>query len=1837
MNKNLKRNILLVTIIISIAIVFVPIYFFVLADENDDGKFVVSNKRITGVVDGTPGFDFEESANPSENAGIDISDNNGIVRTFDSITYEVGYTIAEREPTSSDLTGRSIFVEVLIPKTYETVLRYGDSVSISLNENTPSSIESVGNAYYGSVNIENTDYYYAGFNVLISGDAALNAETNFEFTLEKINSEDLSNYHSIKPLIFIKESTDNNVRSIADINALPQNSADRVLPGDITCEKRVSQIDPITSEVTETTSGQCAVEITGKEDYFLNMYLGNRKAASPESPEKSRILPVGLLLGLRNQVIEKNGETRVKGIKGLIIPKTVALNISNNSNKLSFNENSYAPYRTYQTTDDYKIEINGTEMGAISNGEIISGSINNNTLSITIDNIKDYVVSEYIANGNVDFYYFSTNYFLTTLAERGEYDYSDISATLTTNKNNINGVTSSLNIVDTYEYVLGNYLSNIEIYESSKSSGTANNALPYGLANLNYGSDFTLRTSFDFSNTQASGLYALTNYIKIDNDAFKLTNDNSGTYPNSYVFRSNEVGSVPSIKLATETMGENTNDRVLFGFGEWTLDYFEATNAAGCPNLASLTKEQLMNLYGGPCIEAKNTVQWAYSPVATNDIHGQEITSQKGPLIVESTYVSYNTSYIDPGSGGILELYGVVVDNYEIAGSTHQIVTSAMAYGKDANDIRYFGYDQYSGTTLASNENSFVKTSYNFENNQLVGLNSNICSASEGRCTVAGNTALISGIKVTQPIITTHKATDLTREENSFYYYPLAIQVNSQASKADDSNLTFNSIFVDVYLPSYMNVIDNFGVSNEKVPTSIENTTLSTIRSRLNKEAPETDVEYKVYHYILTQGTEGLSDSEKADLITGKLSDFTIYSDIDLIITPNASRPEIYAVVDFQATRYWTDGNNQPRSKEFKSIISESERSRLKNDVVLYNASPVTTKASTTPSNIEKNGSYTFNMLAYNHSGSITTTDPETGEAVQGYTYPNTSLYYVLPYDGDMSSSDISSKIGKTKYKVNFTSESYDSIANKLDYDFYYMKSGENPSNIITNEIKTTSEPSTNWVAWADPTTPVSDVIAIKIVKKTPFDINTYFGSSTGLVVNVETVGSSDGNLFYNSFHILAEKPSNFSCDVNEEDSDIDAGYCTNAKTTKANYVSSISKTSVYERTISGFVFEDYDYNGIYTSDESKLKDIPVSLYKMGDVPENYDPINPSTFVKENDVLVGTTITGENGNYYFGGLSSGNYYVSYTIDDEKYIVADVGKTDDNIPDSENNNSSASLVPNTNKAVSQILVLPEDITVGKLSINNINLGLAVKKEMAISLNKYITEVSVTKNGKTDVYDYSNENKTQVTINVLNPKDTTIRVKYSFSIGNTKYYPGYIGLIIDSMPESMTFNPDLIENQNWMMYDGLLYYNGLSGKLLLPNEKQYFTLVLDLELKQAGTYRNVVSARDLVLMGEELPVYDFSNLSSSNNITFKNDKKVSTKVTPVETETPSNPTTELTVFNTGSIVNAKMKQLSGTANAQAKTKNTAITAIKKATNEPAETNKTENNIVSTSDSTNPIYMWYSKGTIYWWSESDKVYLNSDSSYLFNNLTSVENIETKKFDTSLVTNMESMFGKCSSLTTVDLSKFNTSNVTNLQKLFIDCTNLTNINLSAFDTSHVTSMKSLFSGCKNLTILTLGTFNTSSVTDMSHMFEKMESTTSLRLSGFNTSNVTDMSYMFYGCKKVKTFDISVFDTSNVTNMSNMFREMSSLTTMNLSNFNTSNVTNMENMFSTCSELTTIYTGDNFVTTNVDTSTGMFNNDNKLKGGAGTTYSSSIQDATRAIIDGGTSNPGYFTRKGGE
>jgi hypothetical protein len=72
-----------------------------------------------------------------------------------------------------------------------------------------------------------------------------------------------------------------------------------------------------------------------------------------------------------------------------------------------------------------------------------------------------------------------------------------------------------------------------------------------------------------------------------------------------------------------------------------------------------------------------------------------------------------------------------------------------------------------------------------------------------------------------------------------------------------------------------------------------------------------------------------------------------------------------------------------------------------------------------------------------------------------------------------------------------------------------------------------------------------------------------------------------------------------------------------------------------------------------------------------------------------------------------------------------------------------------------------------------------------------------------------------------------------------------------------------------------------------------------------------------------------------------------------------------------------------------------------------------------------------------------------------------------------------------------------------------------------------------------------------------------------------------------------------------------------------------------MNKMFEGSTNLRTIYVGSGWSTAAVTSSTNMFNNCTSLVGGQGTTWNSSNPtDKTYAHIDGGTSNPGYFTDK---
>ena len=250
------------------------------------------------------------------------------------------------------------------------------------------------------------------------------------------------------------------------------------------------------------------------------------------------------------------------------------------------------------------------------------------------------------------------------------------------------------------------------------------------------------------------------------------------------------------------------------------------------------------------------------------------------------------------------------------------------------------------------------------------------------------------------------------------------------------------------------------------------------------------------------------------------------------------------------------------------------------------------------------------------------------------------------------------------------------------------------------------------------------------------------------------------------------------------------------------------------------------------------------------------------------------------------------------------------------------------------------------------------------------------------------------------------------------------------------------------------------------------------------------------------------------------------------------------------------------------------------------------------------------------------------------MFENCSGLNAIDISNFNTANVKYMDGVFRGCSGLTSLDVSRFNTENVTAMRYMFYGCSSLTSLDVTNFKTDHVTSMQWMFRDCSGLTSLDVSHFNTENVVNMSYMFANCSHITSLDVSNFNTSKVTDMSSMFYGCSGLTSLNVSNFNTSNATTMTYMFGICSHIATLDLSNFNTSKVTDMNFMFKDCSALTTIFVGSEWVTSSPSATVDMFEGCTSLVGGAGTTFDANHTDYTYAHIDGGSSNPGYFTAK---
>ncbi len=121
---------------------------------------------------------------------------------------------------------------------------------------------------------------------------------------------------------------------------------------------------------------------------------------------------------------------------------------------------------------------------------------------------------------------------------------------------------------------------------------------------------------------------------------------------------------------------------------------------------------------------------------------------------------------------------------------------------------------------------------------------------------------------------------------------------------------------------------------------------------------------------------------------------------------------------------------------------------------------------------------------------------------------------------------------------------------------------------------------------------------------------------------------------------------------------------------------------------------------------------------------------------------------------------------------------------------------------------------------------------------------------------------------------------------------------------------------------------------------------------------------------------------------------------------------------------------------------------------------------------------------------------------------------------------------------------------------------------------------------------------------------------------------------YWFHACTNLTEIDgLENVNTESVTSMRGMFYG-TSVSELDLRKFNTAKVTDMYEMFHSCGDLKTIVVSDTWTTENVEVSNAMFRFCNNLEGGEGTKFNEDEAiDKTFARIDGGTANPGYFSK----
>ena len=187
------------------------------------------------------------------------------------------------------------------------------------------------------------------------------------------------------------------------------------------------------------------------------------------------------------------------------------------------------------------------------------------------------------------------------------------------------------------------------------------------------------------------------------------------------------------------------------------------------------------------------------------------------------------------------------------------------------------------------------------------------------------------------------------------------------------------------------------------------------------------------------------------------------------------------------------------------------------------------------------------------------------------------------------------------------------------------------------------------------------------------------------------------------------------------------------------------------------------------------------------------------------------------------------------------------------------------------------------------------------------------------------------------------------------------------------------------------------------------------------------------------------------------------------------------------------------------------------------------------------------------------------------------SLQSLDTSKWNLSNLTSGDYMFNGCSSLQSLDTSKWNLSNLTSGSNMF-RYINITTLDVREWNLSRLTNATYMFSYTPISTLDTSG-WRLNNLLSAANMFEYCSNLISLGdTSRWGLEKLTNASAMFHNCRALQSLDTSGWRLENVVYTRHMFDSCNALTSLgDTSRWNLIRCIDMQNLFVYCIKLTKV------------------------------------------------------------